>query len=294
MAKQKTGTILVTGATGGIGSELSLRLAAAGHRVIATARSHDGLKALAVRAQGRIVPLAMDLTRDDDVAAATGEVARIVGREGLQGLVNNAGMIVDGPLELVPPADLRAAFDVNVIGPHALTRGVLPLLRRGQGRVVNIGAISAIVPVPFYGAISATKAALSALNDVMRMEFAHMGIDVVLIDPGALATGIFDAAAARQAGMFEGQPQGLLAHYRPAMAAMREAFARTRPDKPAVVVDAVLKALNDKKPRPHVVVGAGAAQFAALRKLPIAARDAIVLSALGLAKVLKTVPASGN
>ncbi len=291
MAKRKTGTILITGATGGIGSALCLRLVGQGYRVVATARSRDGLEALAAKGEGRIVPLPLDLTDDVAVAVAAGPVGAAVGGDGLQGLVNTAGMIVDGPLELVPPADLRTAFDVNVVGPHALTRAVLPLLRRGQGRVVNIGAISAIVPVPFYGAISAPKAALSALNDVMRMEFAHMGIAVVLIDPGALATGIFDTAAARQARMFEGQPERLLAHYRPAMAAMREAFAKTPPDTPEVVVDAVLKALGDRKPRPHVVAGAGAAQFAALRKLPIAARDAVVLGALGLAKALKTAPA---
>jgi NAD(P)-dependent dehydrogenase (short-subunit alcohol dehydrogenase family) len=136
----------------------------------------------------------MDLEDAETIEAAVREVARIVGHGRLSGLVNMAGVIVEGPLEATPPVELRRQFEINVIGPFAVTQALLPFLKQAHGKVVNIGAISAHLTVPFYGPIAASKSALASLNDAMRLEFAQFGVDVILIEPGAMKTGIFSTS----------------------------------------------------------------------------------------------------
>ena len=174
--------IMVTGATGGIGKELVKRLAAKGHNVIAAVRAPDRMSGPSGSA--RTVAVRLDVQRPEAIATAAEEATKIVGNAGLSGLVNMAGIIVEGPIEAIPPAELRRQLDINVVGPLALTQALLPLLKTARGRVINIGAISAHITVPFYGPIAASKSALASLNDAMRMEFAQFGIDVILIEPG--------------------------------------------------------------------------------------------------------------
>src|SRR5208282_6134916 len=139
---------------------------------------------------------------------------------------NMAGVIVEGPLETIPPIELRRQFEINVVGPLALTQAALPMLKQARGRVVNIGAISAHLTVPFYGPIAASKSALASLNDAMRLEFAQFGIRVFLIEPSAMKTGIFATSrAARDAWLAE-RPD-LERRYRPAFAAMERAFEKS-------------------------------------------------------------------
>jgi NAD(P)-dependent dehydrogenase (short-subunit alcohol dehydrogenase family) len=276
--------IMVTGATGGIGKALVARLAADGHNVIAAARTPGQISGVSGTPQ--TVAIRLDVQHPDTIAAAAEQATKIVGAAGLSGLVNMAGIIVEGPVEAIPPTELRRQFDINVVGPLALTQALLPLLKTARGRVINIGAISAHVTVPFYGPIAASKSALASLNDAMRMEFAQFGIEVILIEPGAMKTGIFSTSrAARDATL-----AALPAHeqyYRPALAAMDRAFEKAGADKPDVVVDAVLKALFAKKPKPRVVVGKGTSALLMLSHLPIRTRDKLVKSALGLTAALK-------
>ena len=191
---------MVTGATGGIGKALIARLAARGHSVIATARQPERI--LTARGAGRVVGVQLDIERPETMTTAAHDVARIVGDGELSALINMAGIIVEGPLETIPPAELRRQLEINVVGPFALTQAVLPMLKQARGRVVNIGAISAHLTVPFYGPIAASKAALASLNDAMRLEFAQYGVDVILIEPGAMKTEIFSTSrAARDANL---------------------------------------------------------------------------------------------
>jgi NAD(P)-dependent dehydrogenase (short-subunit alcohol dehydrogenase family) len=204
----------------------------------------------------------------------------------LSGLVNMAGIIVEGPLEAIPPAELRRQLDINVVGPLALTQALLPLLKAARGRVINIGAISAHVTVPFYGPIAASKSALASLNDAMRMEFAQFGIEVILIEPGAMKTGIFAISRSARDATLATLPAHEQ-HYRPALAAMDRAFEEAGADDPDVVVNAVLKALFARTPKPRVVVGKGTSALLMLSHLPIRTRDKLVKSALGLTAALK-------
>ena len=220
------------------------------------------------------------------LGAAVREVAEIVGANGLSGLVNMAGVIVEGPLETIPPAELRRQLEINVVGPLALTQAALPMLKQARGRVVNIGAISAHLTVPFYGPIAASKSALASINDAMRLEFAQYGIEVILIEPGAMKTEIFSRSrAARDAALLAAPEQER--RYRPALAAMDRAFEKAGADDPGVVVDAVIKALFRNRPNPRVVVGRGTGTLMLLARLPIRMRDRLVKNALGLTDALK-------
>ncbi len=276
--------ILVTGATAGIGKALVARLAKEGRNVIAAAR--DPAWVLVPNGPGRVEAVRLDFEEPSTIEAAAGCVARIVGAAGLAGLVNMAGIIVEGPLEAIPAQALRRQFEVNVIGPVALTQAALPMLARARGAVVNIGAVSAHLTPPFYGPIAASKAALASLNDAMRLEFAQFGIGVFLIEPGAMKTGIFATAkAARDAWLAE-RPD-LERRYRPAFAAMERAFEKSGADDPEVVVRAVMAALSGRRTKLRVVVGKGAGAFVLASRLPIRLRDRLVKSALGLSEALR-------
>ncbi len=278
------GWVMVTGGTGGIGKALIARLAARGQNVVATAREPDRIST--ALGPGRVVGVQLDLERPETTSVAAREVARIVGGDGLSGLVNMAGVIVEGPLETIPPAELRRQLEINVVGPFALTHALLPLLKRARGRVVNIGAISAHLTVPFYGPVAASKSALASLNDAMRLEFAQYGLDVILIEPGAMKTEIFLTSRARRDVNLRAFPEQER-HYRPALIAMDRAFEKAGADDPDVVVNTVIKALFRRRPKPRVVVGKGTGALLMLSRLPVRARDKLVKSALGLATALK-------
>jgi NAD(P)-dependent dehydrogenase (short-subunit alcohol dehydrogenase family) len=277
--------LFVTGASAGIGKALVARLAAEGCNVIAAARDPAQVAA-PDGAPGRVEAVRLDLEDPAAIAHAAREAARIAGDAGLAGLVNMAGIIVEGPLEALPPEALRRQFEVNVVGQVALTQALLPLLARARGAVVNVGAVSAHLTAPFLGPIAASKAALASLNDAMRMEFAPLGVRVFLIEPGAIDTGIFAASRAVRDAWLAQRPD-LERRYRPALDAMEQAFAAAGADRPAVVVEAAMAALSGSATKPRVVVGKGTGAFLFLSRLPTRLRDRLVLSALGLGEALK-------
>ena len=273
----------MTGATAGIGKAPVAKLLADGRDVIAAAR--DPRRIALSHGGGRLEVVGLDLAETATIVEAAREVERIAAAEGLAALVNMAGIIVEGPLEAISPDELRRQFEVNLFGPYALAQAALPLLKRTRGTIVNIGAVSAYLTPPFYGPIAASKAALSSLSDAMRMEFAPFGVRVVLIQPGAMQTGIFATAKKNCEAMLDRAPE-LAARYRPAMQAMEQAFAKSGASDPAVVVDAVLAAIAGKS-SPVVVVGKGTGAFMLLSRLPVGLRDRLIRSALGLSQALK-------
>jgi NAD(P)-dependent dehydrogenase (short-subunit alcohol dehydrogenase family) len=278
--------IVVTGASAGIGKALVQRLARDGRNVIAAAR--DPARLSIPNRPGRAEVVRLDFDDPMGVEAASRDVAQIVGAAGLAGLVNMAGIIIEGPLEAIPTQALRRQFEVNVIGPVALTQALLPLLVKARGTVVNIGAVSAYLTPPFYGPIAASKAALALLNDAMRQEFAPLGVKVFLIEPGAMKTGIFATSKAARDGWLAQRPE-VERRYRPALAAMERAFEKSGADDPEVVVKAVLAALAGDRTKPRAVVGKGAGAFVLMSRLPVRLRDRLVKSALGLSEALKPV-----
>jgi NAD(P)-dependent dehydrogenase (short-subunit alcohol dehydrogenase family) len=276
--------IVVTGVSAGIGKALVERLAKEGRNVIAAARDPSRLQI--PNGPGRVEGVRLDFEDAKATEAAAREVERIAGEAGLAGLVNMAGIIVEGPLEALPAEELRRQFEVNVVGLVALTQALLPLLSRARGTVVNIGAVSAYLTPPFYGPIAASKAALASLNDAMRLEFAPLGVKVFLVEPGAMRTGIFATARATRDAWLSRRPE-VAQRYQPAFTAMEEAFSKAGADDPEIVVKAVMAALKGGRAKLRAVVGKGSGAFVMMSKLPIRLRDRTVRSALGLSEALR-------
>jgi NAD(P)-dependent dehydrogenase (short-subunit alcohol dehydrogenase family) len=276
--------VLVTGAAGGIGGEVVKRLDALGYRVFAGIRRADTADRLP--RSTNVVPVAFDLAEDRSRDGAVASVHTALGGEGLHGLVNGAGMIVQGPLELVSLAALRTQFEVNVLGQIAVTNAFLPALRAARGRIVNISAATGRTTVPFLGPISASKTALESLSDALRMELKPFGVHVAVVEPGAMATEIFAKADRLAASDLAAAPPALRELYAPAMKAVDEALAKSKPSPVGIAADAVVKALTDRRPATRYVAGRDARMLVMLSHLPDGLRDRMLMNSLGLKRNL--------
>lgn len=186
----KTQTILITGATSGIGRYAALYLARHGHHVIATGRKMHLLEQLAEEGEGaRLDVLPLDVTDDASIDAARTAADKLTGGAGIDVLVNNAGYGIAAPMSEITDADLRKQFDTNVFGLMAVTRAFVPQMRRrGAGKIINVSSIGGRFTFPFFGAYNATKYAVESMSDAMRNELRPFGIHVVLIEPGVIRT----------------------------------------------------------------------------------------------------------
>jgi NAD(P)-dependent dehydrogenase (short-subunit alcohol dehydrogenase family) len=278
---QSSKSVFITGAAGGIGEVTARALAERGYVVFAGI--HNDVGALSGVDQIRAVPI--DVTDPASVAAAAEQVALEVGDAGLHAVINNAGVIVQGPLELVPPDELRRQFEVNTLGPAYVTQAFLPLLRRGGGRVVNISAPTARVPVPLMAPIGASKAALVSLSDALRSELAAWQIPVVVVEPGGTSTEIFAKAdTAARAGLAGADP-GQVALYRGHLDAFAKAAAKQKLGPADVVTRAIVQAVEARRPKRRYAAGTGTRLFGFLSHLPAGIRDRLVSGAFGLSKV---------
>ncbi len=280
---ESPGSVFITGASAGIGAATARLLAREGYTVYAGV--HTGAGALAGLDGVRLVPV--DVTDPDSVAAAARQVTgqQTTGQHGLRAVINNAGIIVQGPLELVPPADLLRQFRVNTLGPAYVVQAFLPLLRAGQGRVINISAPTARLPVPFMAPISASKAALASLSDALRLELAAWEIPVCVVEPGGTDTQIFaKAQTAAQAGLAAADPSRV-ALYTDQLAAVGRAAARQRLGPVEPVARAVLRAVATRRPRRRYAAGTDARVFGILAHLPASQRDRLISAVFGLGKI---------
>lgn len=272
--------VLLTGASGGVGLAATRALAERGYRVYAGVRNVNQFQA----AGGDVHPIRLDVTDPESISAAV-ETVRAKGDTALAGVVNNAGIIIQGPMELVPADDLRRQFEVNVHGPAAVTKAFLPLLRRGRGRLINVTASTARIPGPFFGPISASKAALQALSDALRLELAYWDIPVVVLEPGALETQIFAKAAAAQQKAEAALSQDRIDLYAEQLRAVGAAMAKMKLSPPSILADAMVKALTVKKPRPRYKVGPDTRLVGVISRLPLSTRDGMIAGVMGIRKL---------
>jgi NAD(P)-dependent dehydrogenase (short-subunit alcohol dehydrogenase family) len=190
----------VTGASRGIGRATAMELARGGDRVFALGRSESDLRELAAEAQQSgldVIPLVMDVTDEASRRSASSSIMQTTAGHGLDLLVNNAGYGQMGPLEEVTAEQLRRQLEVNVIGVLAFTQPFLPGMRaRRQGAIVNVSSVAGRVVAPFGGAYSASKFALEAISDALRLELSAFGVHVILIEPGPIRTAFRDVALA--------------------------------------------------------------------------------------------------
>jgi NAD(P)-dependent dehydrogenase (short-subunit alcohol dehydrogenase family) len=247
--------VLVTGAARGIGRATTLRLAASGWDVIAGVRRAEDGEALVQEAPQRITTVELDITDDERVTA----VAQSLPPD-LDAVVNNAGIVVGGPIEAVPLQELRRQLEVNVIGQASVTQAVLPRLRRSRGRVVFVSSLSGRVATPMFGPYNASKFALEGMADALRLELAPWGIRVALVEPAQTDTDLWrnaDADLNESIGLLSPEHRSLYAKH---IEGFRKSIPRSqRAASPVDGVAAVIeKALTDKRPRARYVVGRSA------------------------------------
>ncbi len=274
-----SGTIVITGASTGIGRVTALHLARTGFDVLAGVRREEDGAALHAE-DGRIEPVIVDVTDAGQVAG----LARRVGGGPLAGLVNNAGIAVAGPLEGVPLDQIRRQYEVNVFGLLAVTQALLEPLRVARGRIVNVGSIGGRLNTPFVGPYSSSKAAVRSLSASLRRELRPWKIDVALIEPGALDTPIWRKGAEGAEETIGELPERVRTLYARELAALqagvRKIAAGASP--PEAAAEAIEHALTAKRPRTLYTVGRDARIQGALHAvMPARAFDALVARAMG-------------
>jgi NAD(P)-dependent dehydrogenase (short-subunit alcohol dehydrogenase family) len=279
-----SGYVLVTGASSGIGEACVRHLAGRGFNVFAGVRK----QADAERIKGdRVEPVMIDVV-DGSVASAAEQIRAAVGNAGLAGLVNNAGIAVAGPLEFIDIADFQRQLEVNVTGVLRTTQAMLPLIRLGsRGRIVNISSIGGRVAIPLVGPYAASKFALEGMSDSLRRELRPWGIHVALIEPGAVATPIWDKGVDQAVDLERDAPPEMRERYGELIDAVRRASEKNRTDgvPPSEVAEAVAHALTADKPKTRYLVGRDAKMRAPMAKiLPDRVMDAAVGRALGQKK----------
>jgi NAD(P)-dependent dehydrogenase (short-subunit alcohol dehydrogenase family) len=276
---------LITGASTGIGEACARWLDRRGHHVFAGVRRQADAERLKTGSSDRLRPLFIDVTDANSIRDACGNVDRVTGAAGLHGLVNNAGIAVAGPLEYLPIEAFRAQLEVNVVGQIAVTQSCLPLLRRSRGRIVLMGSIGGRLATPFLGPYCASKFALEAVADSLRVELQPWGLHVSLIEPGSIATPIWTKSDEGTQKMLSAVGAALERDYGAAMAALRRAAAETgRRGSSADAVAAVVEhALLSPSPRTRYVVGREARLRVLLGSLvPDRLRDRLITRALKL------------
>jgi NAD(P)-dependent dehydrogenase (short-subunit alcohol dehydrogenase family) len=289
-------TVVITGASTGIGAACALHLDKQGFRVFAGVRKQSDAEALRSKGSPRLTPIALDIADTLSISTAASAVAGAVGEAGLDGLVNNAGIVVPGPVEFLPLPELRRQLEINVVAQVAVIQAFLPLIRTARGRIVNMGSIAGRMATPFSGAYGASKFALEALTDALRLELAPWGISVSIIEPGAVATPIWEKGAKTAEAILSVSPEALVL-YGDAIEAARQTsahVARNATD-PIEVAREVEHALASPKPKTRYVVGRQAKLRAAVALLvPDRVRDTMVARAMRLPKKAPAPPKAGE
>ncbi|MGB0871939.1 MAG: SDR family oxidoreductase [Solirubrobacterales bacterium] len=278
-------SVLITGAARGIGRASALHFASKGWNVYAGVRNSADGEALVSEGGDAIVPLTLDVTNDEQIAAL-GDVLP----DRLDALVNNAGIAIDGPVEALTRERLRQQFEVNVDGQVAVTRAVLPKLRAAQGRIVFISSVSGRIATPWTGAYNASKYAIEAIADALRMELRPWKIRVSLVEPVNTATDMWGLAG----DVFDETMAGMTAEEVALYAGHAKGMKRTigMMQKTAVPVERVVKridaALTARHPKARYPVGATArAQLLLAAVSPTPIQDRVLALATGVPRKIR-------
>jgi len=278
------GAVVVTGSSTGIGRASVLELDRLGFRVFAGVRRAEDAEGLRAAASERLEPLLLDVTQPEDISSAVERVTEAI-PAGLAGLVNNAGVAMAGPVELIPIDDFRRQIEVNLIGQVAMTQAFLPALRKARGRVVFLSSIGGLFANPYMAPYHASKFGVEAVGDSLRQELRPFGIGVSIVEPGSVATPIWEkgkGTAESIQGRLTPEERTLYGEKVARMAAIAERTG-ARGVQPEKVASAIAHALTARRPRTRYLVGADARAMALLgRIVPDRIRDRLVARATGL------------
>jgi NAD(P)-dependent dehydrogenase (short-subunit alcohol dehydrogenase family) len=276
--------VLVTGAARGIGRATASRLAAHGWDVVAGVRRPEDGEPLAQAQPDRVTPVMLDVTDEGHVAALAHALPPT-----LDAVVNNAGVVVGGPLEAVPVSELRRQLEVNVVGQAAVTQAVLPRLRASRGRIVFVSSLSGRVAAPMFGPYNASKFALEGMADALRMELAPWGIRVVLVEPAQTDTDLWRHADRDLDNAVASLSESHRELYAKHIAGFRKSIPRSQRMAASVdgVAAAIERALTARRPRARYVVGASARVQGFLAQLtPTAMLDKAIGAGTGVPRRL--------
>ena len=276
---------LVTGASTGIGRATALWLDSRGWRVYAGVRREEDAESLRDAGSDRLRPLILDVTSAEQIEAAAQRIAEETAGAGLNGLVNNAGIAVPGPLETLPIDEFRRQLEVNLTSHVAVTKAMLPPIRAARGRIVFNTSAGGFIAIKMFGAYHASKFGLEAVGDVFRQELAPWGIQVSIVEPGSIATPIWGRGVRKADALIEGCSDAERALY-PTYIAKYQEVARTVAARgiPAEKVAATIeKALTTARPRTRYLVGLDArGQALLVRLLPDRVIDRLISLLTGI------------
>lgn len=265
LSRPGAGSVVITGASSGIGRACALHLVRQGYQVFAGVRRRADGESLRLEAGGTLRPLILDVTEPEQIEAAVREVREHT--SGLDCLINNAGIGVPAPTEAVTLEALRRQFEVNVFGQVAVTQAFLPLLREARGRVLNIGSIADRLTMPFAGPLNASKHAFASLNDALRFELRPWGLHVVLIEPAAIHSSAAEGVEAIGERVINGFTPEQREMYQESFTTMLSRMSRhmARMGSPAESVAKVVhRAMTAEPPRTRYLVGRMARPLAAI------------------------------
>ena len=284
MSETAKRAVVVTGASTGIGAACVAALIEAGYFVFGSVRRAEDAEKLSARFGADYAPLLFDVTDHDAVNRAAREVDEWLAGASLAGLVNNAGIAAPGPLTQLPIEDFRRQIEVNLIGPLQVIQAFAPLLgasgerRSPPGRIVNMSSVAGRFAAPFMGAYNASKFGLEGMSDALRRELMIYGVDVILIEPGMIATPIWDKAEQVDFTRFDATDFGQAARR---MRSWLVDQGRHAPG-PERVATAVLRALQEKRPPVRIpVVGNRFTEYTLRGLLPARLVDWLIARRLG-------------
>jgi len=249
------GVILITGASTGIGRASALLLDRLGYRVFAGVRRDVDANALRQEATDHLTPVILDVTDQESIRHTRDLIAGVT--DSLVGIVNNAGIVVAGPIEALSLDDVRLQFDVNVFGALAVTKAFIPHLRTGSGRVVNVSSINGRIVTPFVALYAASKFALEALSDGLRLELRPWNISVSVVQPGPIKTAIWSSSAQRALANAKRFSPEMQSRYAGVIASIERHQGRppSRAIPPERVARVIHHALAARRPKTRYLVG---------------------------------------
>lgn len=273
-------SVLVTGASRGIGRATVERLARAGWTVLAGVRQESDGAALVTALGDRVRFVTLDITDDAQVRDLAGQLG-----DSLDAVVNNAGVVVGGPVEALSLDELRRQLDVNVVGQVAVTQTVLPLLRRSRGRIVFVSSLSGRIVTPMTGAYNASKFAIEAIADALRMELWPWGISVSVVEPAQTDTDMWRKADLQLEETLSSVNEEQRTLYAQHIEGMRKSIPKSQAmaASPDGVAESIERALTDRRPKPRYIVGTGPrVQYNIARLMPTAVLDSAIRRQSGI------------
>ena len=268
--------VVITGTSSGIGKACALHLDKLGFKVYAGVRKQADGDNLKEEASDRLSPIILDVTDENSISWAVCIIEKETGGE-LLGLVNNAGIGRGGALEVTPVAEIRKLMEVNVIGLMAVTQAFIPMLRRGKGRIINIGSTSSLLAFPGASAYSGSKFAVRAITDSLRLELKPFGMSVILVAPGAVESDIWEKGKAYKEKLRKSVKPEIAQLYAPLIKFGDKLNERMKKIPAIEVAKDVAHALATKKPKSYYIVGQDAKGAAKVAKFPIGLLDWILL-----------------